>query len=143
MNALQTAQPPCLAEAVERMVRKFAPVKIILFGSWARGEATKDSGLDLLMVLPEGGDKSPRSALESLSAWRKKPVSTGFHELRQGPVLMAAKHQPAEPRHKVDTFVGLKRSSLGSDVYYSSSSRQAVNPSSLFFSSAVNFTSRV
>ena len=57
MSALQTAQPPYLNEVIERITRKFHPVRIILFGSWARGEATTDSDLDLLVVLPKVGHK--------------------------------------------------------------------------------------
>ena len=53
MNALLTKQPPYLSEVVERIVTKFHPVKIILFGSWARGAAREDSDLDLLVVLPK------------------------------------------------------------------------------------------
>ena len=37
---------------VERIVKKFNPHKIILFGSYAKGTATKDSDVDLLIVLP-------------------------------------------------------------------------------------------
>jgi predicted nucleotidyltransferase len=74
MNALQTAQPPYLAEVVERIVRKFAPVKIILFGSWARGEATKDSDLDLLVVLPTVQHKR-RAAIEVLRSLSELPIS--------------------------------------------------------------------
>lgn len=53
MNALIAKQPPYLSEVVDRIVRKFHPEKIILFGSWARGEAREDSDLDLLVVLPK------------------------------------------------------------------------------------------
>jgi predicted nucleotidyltransferase len=51
MDALLAKQPPYLSEVVDRIVRKFHPVKIILFGSWARGSARDDSDLDLLVVL--------------------------------------------------------------------------------------------
>ena len=37
---------------IERIVQKFDPLKIILFGSRARGEARVDSDYDLLVVLP-------------------------------------------------------------------------------------------
>jgi predicted nucleotidyltransferase len=37
---------------VRRIVRRFHPVKIILFGSQARGMATADSDVDLLVILP-------------------------------------------------------------------------------------------
>ena len=42
---------------VERIVRDFAPVKIILFGSQARGDTQWDSDVDLLVVLPSAPDK--------------------------------------------------------------------------------------
>lgn len=51
MNTLLVVQPPYLNEVIDRITRKFNPVRIILFGSWARGDATKDSDLDLLVVL--------------------------------------------------------------------------------------------
>jgi len=39
---------------VQRVVDIFHPLRIILFGSAARGEAGKDSDIDLLVVMPEG-----------------------------------------------------------------------------------------
>jgi uncharacterized protein len=41
----------------ERIVREYDPVKIILFGSHARGEAGPESDIDLLVVLPEVANK--------------------------------------------------------------------------------------
>jgi len=45
--------------AIERMarriVRKFRPEKVILFGSHARGKAGPDSDVDLLVVMPVRG----------------------------------------------------------------------------------------
>ena len=35
-----------------RVAEQFLPQRIILFGSYARGEATSDSDVDLLVVLP-------------------------------------------------------------------------------------------
>lgn len=46
-----------LPAVVDRIVRGFHPLRIILFGSHARGDAASDSDLDLLVVLPEVGDK--------------------------------------------------------------------------------------
>ena len=46
-----------LPEAIERLVKGFAPLRIIVFGSHARGEARPDSDLDLLVVVPHLGDK--------------------------------------------------------------------------------------
>ena len=53
MTVALAKQPPYLSEVVNRIVQNFHPEKIILFGSWARGEAREDSDLDLLVVLPE------------------------------------------------------------------------------------------
>ena len=39
-----------LAEAVQRMLRAGAPLRIVLFGSHARGTARPDSDLDLLVI---------------------------------------------------------------------------------------------
>lgn len=39
-----------LPEALERIVERFDPLKVILFGSLARGEAGYDSDVDLLVV---------------------------------------------------------------------------------------------
>ena len=35
---------------IERIVRRFEPEKVILFGSYARGDATEESDVDLLVV---------------------------------------------------------------------------------------------
>ncbi|MGE5483345.1 MAG: nucleotidyltransferase domain-containing protein [Bacteroidota bacterium] len=40
-------------DIVSRLVQRFDPEKIILFGSVARGETGRDSDVDLLVVLPE------------------------------------------------------------------------------------------
>jgi len=42
---------------VNRLVERFAPERIILFGSWARGEAGPDSDVDLLVVMDVAGSK--------------------------------------------------------------------------------------
>lgn len=44
-------------EVVLRLVEGFDPVRIILFGSRARGEADEGSDFDLLVVLPEVADR--------------------------------------------------------------------------------------
>src|SRR3989442_11913353 len=79
---------------VRRIVKKFRPERIILFGSHARGEAGPDSDIDLLVVMPVEGsvcDKrlEIRLALPDLPvpvdvvvttpeefAWRKDVVGT-------------------------------------------------------------------
>ena len=49
-----------------RIAREFHPNKVILFGSYARGGATPDSDVDLLVVLPFK-DKPFRKSLEILN----------------------------------------------------------------------------
>ena len=46
-----------LTEMTNRIVRKFDPVRVLLFGSRARGEARPDSDIDLLVELPECADR--------------------------------------------------------------------------------------
>jgi predicted nucleotidyltransferase len=74
MNALLAQQPPYLSEVVDRIVRKFHPEKIILFGSWARGNAREDSDLDLLVVLSKVEHKR-KAAIEVLRALNGLPIS--------------------------------------------------------------------
>src|SRR5918996_1439900 len=40
-----------------RLVREFAPERIVLFGSRARGDYAHDSDYDLIVVMPEGVDR--------------------------------------------------------------------------------------
>lgn len=40
-------------DAVKRIVRQFEPLRVVVFGSYARGEARPGSDLDLLVVLPQ------------------------------------------------------------------------------------------
>ena len=49
--------PEKLQEAVRRLVAVARPLKIILFGSRARGEAQPDSDLDLMVVLTKVQDR--------------------------------------------------------------------------------------
>ncbi len=74
MTAVLAKQPPYLSEVVDRIVRKFHPEKIILFGSWARGEAREDSDLDLLVVLSRV-DHKRKAAIEVLRALNGLPIS--------------------------------------------------------------------
>lgn len=63
---------PALPETLLRqVVATYAPRRVILFGSHARGEAGPDSDLDLLVVLD---DDAPPEALH----WRRR------HEARRG-----------------------------------------------------------
>ena len=79
---------------VRRIVDRFQPERIILFGSHARGTAGPDSDVDLLIVMPVKGSKRQkqldiRKALRGIAvpkdiivttpeefAWRKEVVGT-------------------------------------------------------------------
>jgi predicted nucleotidyltransferase len=52
-----------IEDAVQRIVNRFRPAKIILFGSYARGSAGPDSDVDLLVVMKVEGSKR-RQAVE-------------------------------------------------------------------------------
>ena len=45
--------PERMREAVERIVKAANPLRVIAFGSWARGEHTPESDLDLAVILDE------------------------------------------------------------------------------------------
>lgn len=65
-------QDPVLESAVRRLVERLRPVRIILFGSRARGEAGRCSDFDFLVVLPEVRDKRAAmvEALRALNGLR-------------------------------------------------------------------------
>jgi predicted nucleotidyltransferase len=44
-------------DAVQRLIAAVHPVKIILFGSYARSEASDDSDLDFLVIMPALANK--------------------------------------------------------------------------------------
>jgi predicted nucleotidyltransferase len=106
--------PKNVERAIDRMVRRivkrFHPERVILFGSHARGEAGPDSDVDLLVVMPVEGSKREKAveigvALHDIRlpkdiivttpedfAWRKEVVGTIERPaVREGKVLYARK----------------------------------------------------
>ena len=54
---MQQVQPPAfISRVLERLVRSFAPERIVLFGSYAKGTAHPGSDIDLLVVANLEGD---------------------------------------------------------------------------------------
>ncbi|MGD0947218.1 MAG: nucleotidyltransferase domain-containing protein [Candidatus Binatia bacterium] len=95
-----------ISEMVRRVVERFDPERIILFGSHARGTAGPDSDVDLLVVMPVRGLKRDkqleiRAALHDVRlpkdiivttpedfAWRKEiPGTIERPAAREGKVL--------------------------------------------------------
>ena len=52
-----TAIDDTLSVMTERIVSGFQPERIILFGSYARGDANEQSDIDLLVVMQNGTDR--------------------------------------------------------------------------------------
>ena len=65
-------------EVTERL-KNLKPRKVILFGSYARGNPTEDSDLDVLIVL----DSDERSKNFSEFIKRGRPVSAAVREIRK------------------------------------------------------------
>ena len=59
MVALQDIQATC-----DDIVREFAPIQVILFGSYAYGTPTEDSDVDLLVVMPIPKSETRRQEVE-------------------------------------------------------------------------------
>ncbi len=102
-----TVQAP-IDRMVQRIVKRFHPEQIILFGSQARGDAGPDSDVDLLIVMDVDGDVRDkrlaiRGALHDIPvpvdiivtspqefAWRKDVVGTiEWPATHEGKVLYA------------------------------------------------------
>ncbi len=48
------SNPKVIESLVQKIVEAVHPLKIILFGSYARDKANPDSDIDVLVVMPEG-----------------------------------------------------------------------------------------
>ena len=83
---------PWVAVMLERIVKGFRPLRVVLFGSHARGEAGPDSDIDLLVVLPHVSDKRKaaveiRRALTDVPASKDIIVTTPEEIARRGHIV--------------------------------------------------------
>lgn len=65
-TVLETPTSAGIADAIEDIVERFHPVKVILFGSCAYGETTADSDVDLLVIMD-----TPLRPVDQAAAIRK------------------------------------------------------------------------
>ncbi len=63
-----------IATVLDRIVGRFQPSRVVLFGSQARGTATKSSDVDLLVVMSDVSDKR-RAAVEIRRSLGDMPIS--------------------------------------------------------------------
>lgn len=104
-----------IQQITDRIGDRFQPEKIILFGSYARGEAHQHSDLDLLVVVETLPPRGQRSApilkmlaetytepidivvrfAQTLKEWEHLPGSFAHQVLTEGIVLYDRQKQPA------------------------------------------------
>src|SRR5947209_18631888 len=106
--AKKNANGVLIGNMVKRIVKQFDPEQIILIGSQARGDATADSDVDLLVVMDVKGSRWEKGSEIHLAlhdfpvpmdilvttpedfAWRKDVVGTiEWPAFREGKVLYA------------------------------------------------------
>ena len=88
MNNREESIQEKIDKMVRRIVKKFKPEKIILFGSYARGTPTRDSDVDLLIIMPVSGSK------------REKRIEIGvaLHDIRIPKDIIVATPDEVERR---------------------------------------------
>jgi len=68
-------QKNILDTAIHRIVKKFQPRKIILFGSYAEGKPGPDSDIDLLIILDvKGSTRQAANEIDMLLSDRRTPM---------------------------------------------------------------------
>lgn len=80
-----------IAEMARRIVKRFDPERIILFGSYSRGDAGMDSDVDLLVIMSVDGSK------------REKAVEIGvaLHDIRISKDIIVSTPEEFEWRREV------------------------------------------
>jgi predicted nucleotidyltransferase len=84
--------PELLKEVTQKVIQAFRPKNIILFGSYAYGEPTADSDLDLLIIM-ESRDRPAERIRKVSDLFDPRPLPMDFIVLT-----------PGEVRHRLDGF---------------------------------------
>jgi predicted nucleotidyltransferase len=85
-----------LDQMVNRLVKRFDPEQIILFGSHARGTASPESDIDLLVVLPLEGSKRAKQV----------EMRVALHDIRvPKDIVVATPEEVARQRNIVGTVI--------------------------------------
>ena len=87
---------PNIQKIVRRLVNRFDPDQIILFGSHARGTAGPDSDIDLLVIMPVTGSR------------REKQIEmrVALHDIRvPKDIILATPDQVARQKDVVGTLI--------------------------------------
>lgn len=106
MSSTGRISDQAVAAAIRALAEGAHPQKIVLFGSYARGDATADSDLDLLVIEDEVPDRAremvrlrrllrplriPADVLvysaEEVQRWGSQPGSALYWALREGKVV--------------------------------------------------------
>jgi predicted nucleotidyltransferase len=81
---------------VKRLVDRFDPEQIILFGSHARGTAGPDSDIDLLVIMPVTGSKRAKQI----------EMRVALHDIHvPKDIILATPEQVAQQRNIVGTII--------------------------------------
>jgi uncharacterized protein len=68
-----------IREFSRKLAQEFRPERIVLFGSYARGSATADSDVDLLIILPFEGKPAAKSVEIRMKLRPRFPVDLIVH----------------------------------------------------------------
>ena len=90
-----TAIPAAILEGIRRVTRQvveqFHPQKVILFGSYAYGQPTEDSDVDLLVVMPT--EENPLHTAARISAAVDHPFPLDLLVIRPSDLVVALQEQ--------------------------------------------------